>query len=84
MTDISDMIRWNANFVRGLAQSVLERAKSIRNSVSAGIVGEQPTMIGKPVKSKRSPAAKKPVRKSTTVTARKPKKSRNKKTVHAH
>jgi hypothetical protein len=34
MTDnISQMIRWNANFVRGLAQSVLDRAKVIRSTL---------------------------------------------------
>ena len=30
------MIRWNANFVRGLAESVLNRAKVIRTSLTAG------------------------------------------------
>ena len=34
MTDITQMIRWNANFVRGLAQSVLERAKVFRSSLT--------------------------------------------------
>jgi len=29
------MIRWNANFVRGLAESVLNRAKVIRTSLVA-------------------------------------------------
>ncbi|NJL24494.1 MAG: hypothetical protein HC902_04555 [Calothrix sp. SM1_5_4] len=33
MTDLSGMIRWNANFVRGLAESVLTRAKVIRTSL---------------------------------------------------
>jgi hypothetical protein len=33
MADLTQMIRWNANFVRGLAQSVLERAKEIRGSL---------------------------------------------------
>lgn len=27
------MIRWNANFVRGLAESVLERARKIRGTL---------------------------------------------------
>gem|GEM_PF-5492972 len=35
MADISGMIRWNANFVRGLAESVLNRAKVIRTSLVA-------------------------------------------------
>ena len=33
MTDLSQMIRWNTKFVRGLAQSVLDRAKVIRSSL---------------------------------------------------
>jgi hypothetical protein len=28
--DVTELIRWNASFVRGLAQSVLDRAKVIR------------------------------------------------------
>lgn len=35
MTDLSGVIRWNANFVRGLAESVLNRAKVIRSSLSS-------------------------------------------------
>lgn len=34
MADLSQMIRWNANFVRGLAQSVLDRAKVIRSTLA--------------------------------------------------
>jgi hypothetical protein len=34
MTDLSHVIRWNAGFVRGLAQSVLDRAKSIRTTLT--------------------------------------------------
>jgi len=34
MADLTQMIRWNANFVRGLAQSVLDRAKTIRTSLN--------------------------------------------------
>lgn len=30
---MTDLIRWNAGFVKGLAQSVLERAKVIRLSL---------------------------------------------------
>lgn len=35
MADITNVIRWNANFVRGLAQSVLERARVIRGTLTA-------------------------------------------------
>lgn len=34
MADLSQVIRWNANFVRGLAQSVLDRAKVIRSTLA--------------------------------------------------
>ena len=34
MADLTQMIRWNANFVRGLAQSVLDRAKVIRSTLT--------------------------------------------------
>lgn len=34
MTGVSQMFRWNANLVRGLAQSVLERAKVIRSTLT--------------------------------------------------
>ncbi len=33
MTDLTQMIRWKAGFVRGLAQSVLARAKNIREAL---------------------------------------------------
>ncbi len=41
MTGIENMIRWNANFVRGLAQSVLERAKVIRGSLNPKTEGRR-------------------------------------------
>lgn len=54
MTDLSGIVRWNANFVRGLAQSVLERAKVIRTSLGPA--------TAKPVrKSKKVAAKKKPI-----------------------
>lgn len=34
MSDLSQVIRWNANFVRGLAESVLSRARAIRGSLT--------------------------------------------------
>jgi hypothetical protein len=39
MTDLSQVIRWNANFVRGLAQSVLERARVIRSTLKTSEAG---------------------------------------------
>lgn len=32
---MTDIIRWNANFVRQLAQSVLDRARLVRSSLTA-------------------------------------------------
>jgi len=40
MTGIPNVIRWNANFVRGLAQSVLERARVIRGTLKAAPVAK--------------------------------------------
>ena len=34
MTELSQMIRWNTGFMRGLAESVLNRAKLIRSSLT--------------------------------------------------
>lgn len=83
MTDISDMIRWNAGFVRGLAQSVLERAKAIRGSLqtvtsetvgaAAAAVGltESPAVaksVAPKSKARKAPAAK--TKKKTLATAK--------------
>lgn len=38
------MIRWNASFVRGLAQSVLERARVVRNSLTPFAGEEKPEL----------------------------------------
>ena len=71
MTDISQVIRWNTNFVRGLAQSVLERAKVIRsglNSYSATELGAAAV--------KKTKATKKVKRKTTTAKKKTPAKAR--------
>jgi hypothetical protein len=57
-------IRWNANFVRGLAQSVLERAKVIRNGlvISSGSTETKTKVTVKKAKKaasrRRRPAAR--------------------------
>jgi hypothetical protein len=33
MADLTNVIRWNAGFIRGLAQSVLERARTVRSGL---------------------------------------------------
>ncbi len=68
MPDLSQVIRWNAGFVRGLAQSVLERARVIRGSLSPSD-GSVATKFAKP-KAKSGGRRIKVQR----VTKRKPKK----------
>jgi hypothetical protein len=60
--DVTELIRWNAGFVRGLAQSVLDRAKVIRLSL------EQAT-VRKPLKKVAKKVVKK-VAKKTRKTKR--------------
>jgi len=57
MTDFTQMIRWNANFVRGLAESVLNRAKVIRSSLTSA--SETPKSARK-VKAKKAALKSKP------------------------
>lgn len=72
MTDLSQLVRWNAGFVRGLAQSVLERAKTIRTSLTgAEVAPAQPKTVGKSAKAKRKPSVKTAVK-----TARRPSRKR--------
>ena len=94
MTDLSQMIRWNANFVRGLAQSVLERAKVIRGSLKPSQASSTTAMedkakshtpdfslSSKPAKSVKT-SRKLTVKKAAKRPARKPagKASKSKKT----
>jgi hypothetical protein len=71
MTDLTQMIRWNTNFVRGLAQSVLDRARVIRGGLTASSTGVAAATGTKTVKTtKRKTTAKK---KTTTTKTRAPK-----------
>lgn len=58
MTDLSQMLRWNTSFVRGLAESVLERAKVIRQTLDKSIARQQPSVATKS-KAKKSMTVKK-------------------------
>lgn len=69
MADISGMIRWNANFVRGLAESVLNRAKVIRTSLVA-TTGLEAKASPSPKKSKRK-IKKEAVKRATAPGRRK-------------
>lgn len=57
MTELSQVIRWNTNFVRGLAEAVLNRARAIR-----GTLPETPVKktAAKAVKSKPARKSKRP------------------------
>ena len=66
MTDFSQMIRWNAGFVRGLAQSVLERAKTIRTSLTAYSADEK-SEVRKP---RKKPTVRKAVKRATKAKPR--------------
>ena len=62
MTDLTQLVRWNAGFVRGLAESVLNRAKSIRTTLTA--YGEEPVTKAM---AKKSGTTKKTATKKTTA-----------------
>lgn len=67
------MMRWNAGFVRGLAQGILERAKVIRGGlVSTSVGADAAGMTGTPSKRRR----KKPAKKSRKVSGKGRRKSR--------
>lgn len=70
VNDLGGVLRWNANFVRGLAQSVLERARTIRGSLPGGAPVEMAAVAKKTIK----PAVKKP--KVTKVTKKPGRKKR--------
>lgn len=72
MTDLTQMLRWNAGFVRGLAQSVLDRAKAIRGSLPpySAVTTQTSAAAAKPVK-KKAPTTKK----SASTGARRKKKT---------
>lgn len=50
---MTDLIRWNAGFVKGLAQSVLERAKVIRLSLEPATEKKSPKKTAKKSKAKK-------------------------------
>lgn len=66
VNDLGGVLRWNAGFVRGLAQSVLERARAIRGSLP----GNAKIEIAVAAKRSSKPTVKKS--KATTKTAKKP------------
>jgi hypothetical protein len=73
MENITQMIRWNASLVRGLAQSVLERAKVIRSTLKPYATD---VAMGALVKSGArkitvKKAAKRPARKPAKAPAKK-------------
>lgn len=71
MNDLGGVLRWNAGFVRGLAQSVLDRARAIRGSLPGAA---SPELVAA-VKKANGPAVKKS--KVTKATKRPGRKKRN-------
>lgn len=67
MTDLTQVIRWNAGFVRGLAESVLNRAKSIRSTLVS--YSDEPVVRAA---AKTTTAKKRGTTKKTTSTKRTP------------
>jgi hypothetical protein len=72
MKDLTQMIRWNAGFVRGLAQSVLERAQVIRGTLKP--------VKAEPVAASAAKTAKISVKKAVKTAARKAKRPAPRKT----
>jgi hypothetical protein len=67
MAELTQLLRWNTNFVQRLAQTVLERAKAIRNSLPA-YGGDSKDVRSAPVTTnpgRAQPIVKKAARKTT-------------------
>lgn len=77
MADLTQVIRWNAGFVRGLAQSVLDRARIVRSTLTSYTAEETPA----PKKS-AAPAKKRAPSGARKKAAAKAGSARRKKTVH--
>jgi hypothetical protein len=63
MAELSQMIRWNAGFVRGLAEGILRRAEKIRSSLKpygkeAAEQGPQEPVAAAGKAGKKKPAGK--------------------------
>lgn len=72
MPEFTQMIRWNAGFVRGLAESVLARAKVIRETLETSI-SKKPLVT----KAKKKNVAAKKALKRVSKAARKTKRNKN-------
>ena len=75
MTDLTQVIRWNTGFVRGLAQSVLDRAKIVRSTLTSAAAPTKPKSAVK----KKASTSKKPKAKAKSTAGRG---GRSKKTLH--
>ncbi len=62
MAELGHMLKWNADFVRGLAQVVLERARMIRSSLPGSAAAAAPVKkagVKKSVRVKKAGPTKK-------------------------
>jgi hypothetical protein len=67
MAELTQLIRWNTGFIRGLAQSVLNRAKSIRHSLPGyGSEAEVVAQKANPIQVKK--ATRKPTPKGAATS----------------
>jgi len=60
MADITQMIRWNTQFVRGLAQTILNRARIIRSSLAPHQAEETKSMTKPSKQSQKTTRSRKP------------------------
>ncbi|MGE4133885.1 MAG: hypothetical protein AB7F86_19775 [Bdellovibrionales bacterium] len=71
--NIGSVLRWNANFVRGLASSVLERAKAIRGSLASDLAEDKSakeTKLAKKASAHKRKTKGKPKRSASKSTRR--------------
>jgi hypothetical protein len=81
--NISQMIRWNANFVRGLAQTVLERAKTIRSTLKPGSAADATPVFTEVKAGAKTTTKRMTVKKAVKKTTAKKAPARKTKRTHA-
>jgi hypothetical protein len=82
MTDLTQVIRWNTGFIRGLAQSVLEHAKTVRGSLTGYKPVDEPKAPSRKAKSAGPSASAKKPRAAKRATKSASKSGRGKKTLN--
>lgn len=75
-TEIGEVIRWNANFVRSLAQSVLDRAKMIRSSLAPVATETSVISVTKSTKKASRASSKRKTKSATQTRSKRPNRRR--------